>query len=130
LWEGGVRLAFVAAGAAVGVDVHARREGPSYATTPSLTTYLRTQGLPAAAEVAVRRAIAAIRAADDGALVLPKGGELPEDAVDPALRAGGRPKSPPYVDAMKDWLAVARRLPSGCARRRRWRGGRTGRARR
>lgn len=112
LWEGGVRLAFGAADVEIGLDVHARREGPSYATTSSFTLYLRSGPMPPAAEHAVRVAIERLRARDPGGLVPVKGAERAEDDVSPALRVEARPKSPAFVDAMGDWLAVAATLPA------------------
>ncbi|MCB9665381.1 MAG: radical SAM protein [Alphaproteobacteria bacterium] len=80
LWEGGVRVT-LQADQQVHLDLHARVEGNSYASTPSLSLFARLDGdMTYATKCVVEDFVAALRAADDGSLTLAKGEHVHVDA--------------------------------------------------
>ncbi len=91
LWESGVRVALDVGDQVAHLDLRARTEGNAYATTPSLTTYLRLpQGQTATqrTSIVVRRLLDAVRSIDRGGLVVPVG--APVQVHDPTPKADTR----------------------------------------
>ncbi|MCB9664509.1 MAG: hypothetical protein H6732_10360 [Alphaproteobacteria bacterium] len=112
-WEGGVRLHLRVRGGELGLDLEARREGAAYATTPSLSAYLRHEGaLPPGAEEVARGVLEVLRRADPGGLEVAKGEQVPEDAVAEPVHEVPRITR---EDEMMGWLVRAHALPAELA---------------
>lgn len=100
LWEGGVRVHVVTPEQEVDLDLHPRVEGNAFATTPSLTLYVRLpegQSLTQRTGEVLARLVGRLRAIDLGGLVLPKGEQI-------HVADAAKPERPPLtLDAILAW---------------------------
>lgn len=104
-WEGGVRLTLLTARGEVGIDLETRRAVPAYATTPSMSAYLRHDGaIDPGVEAVARAVIARLREADPGGLTVAKGAAIHDPSAPPV--------DGPVVDERLAWLRLARELPA------------------
>lgn len=120
-WEGGVRLALTVGDRAVHLDLHPRRDGPAYATTPSLSLYVGTDGAPLDdLDHALSALIARVAAVDPGDLEVPKGASVPDGQAAVPVAEPGREPVIGGPDALMLWVRAAADLPDRLARAATW----------